>query len=70
MMDELDSANYYYQQAKISLSDTTNQTYRDIVARQAFLSYQMKHQFEKSMSILHHMVALATTDDERLARYI
>jgi tetratricopeptide (TPR) repeat protein len=70
LMDELDSADYYYQQAKVFLPDTVNQTHRDLVARQALLSYQMEHLPAKPIMVLHRIADLAVSDDERLSRYL
>ena len=70
VMEELDSADYYFQQAKVCLSDTISQIYRDIVAHQALLSYQMEHQSAKPLMVLHRIADLAVSDDERLARYL
>ena len=70
VMEELDSAAYYYQQAKTFLPDTTNKTYRDLVTRQALLSYQMEHQSAKPIMVLHRITDFAISDDERLARYL
>ncbi len=70
VMDELDSADYYFQQAKVCLSDTMSQMYRDIVVHQALLSYQMEHQSAKPLMVLHRIADLAVSDDERLARYL
>ena len=70
VMEELDSAAYYYQQAKVFLPDTVNQTHRDLVARQALLSYQMEHQPAKPIMVLHRIADLAVSDDERLSRYL
>ena len=36
LIKELDSADYYFQQAKTRLSDTVSQMYRDIVSQQPF----------------------------------
>jgi hypothetical protein len=70
VMEELDSADYYFQQAKTILPDTVSQMYRDIVAQQALLSYHMEHQSEEPIATLHRMADLAISDDERLARYL
>jgi tetratricopeptide (TPR) repeat protein len=70
LMDELDSAAYYYQQANAFLPDTVNQTYRDLAARQALLSYQMEHLPNKTIMVLHRIADIAVSDDERLSRYL
>ena len=70
MMKELDSAQYYYQQALTCLPDTINQTYRDIATRKAFLLYEMENNSEKAIVILHHIAGLAKDDNERSSRYL
>ena len=70
LMDELDSATYYYQQAKTFLPDTNNMTYRDLAARQALLLYQRDRQSKKTILVLHQLANLAASDNERLARYL
>ena len=68
LIKELDSANYYFQQAKAHLLDTVGQMYRDIVSQQALLLYHMDCQSEKAISDLHRMAVLASSENERLAR--
>ena len=70
MMEQLDSADYYYQRAMSCLPDTNNNIYRDLVAQRALLSYQTGCQYKNSIKSLLHMVNFATSDKERLARYL
>ena len=65
-----DSADYYYSQALLSIPDSINLYYRDIVSSKALLSYQMTHQAEMSLERLKQMAVLAADDDERLTRYL
>ena len=65
-----DSADYYYSQALLSIPDSINLYYRDIVSSKALLSYQLTHQAEASLSHLKQMIVLSEDDDERLTRYL
>ena len=65
-----DSADYYYSQALLSIPDSINLYYRDIVSSKTLLSYQMTHQAEMSLERLKQMAVLAADDDERLTRYL
>lgn len=64
----LDSAIWYYQQAVCALTDTTVLVYRDIVSRQASLSYRMNKNAVGSLNRLHQTLACAKSDEERVAR--
>ena len=68
LIKELDSADYYFQQAKTRLPDTVSQMYRDIVSQQALLSYYKDCQSEKAITDLHRMAVSAFSENERLAR--
>ena len=68
MIEELDSATYYYQQAISCLSDTISQMYRDIAARQAFLSYMLGASPSTSLIQLHKILAQTKTEQEKLSR--
>ena len=69
MMDELDSANLYYQQASASLNDTNIILYRDIAAHQAFLRYRQHSGYsESTMQQLRHLLSLSTSEEEYYSR--
>ena len=72
MMNELDSAEYYYQRAMIALNDTTSLMYRDIATCQACIEYkkdplqadeiiyQLKNLVVKSENNLEYLNRLAS----------
>jgi tetratricopeptide (TPR) repeat protein len=69
MMDELDSASLYYQQASVALNDTSIILYRDIAAHQAFLHYrQNSGRTESTMQQLRQLLSLSTNEEEKHAR--
>jgi len=68
LINELDSADFYFQQAKTRLPDTVSQMYRDIVSQQALLSYYKDGQSEKAITDLRRMADLASSENERLVR--
>ena len=68
MMEALDSASYYYQQAVSCLPDTTNQLFRDIAARQAFLSYMSGESPLTSINQLRMILAQAKSEQDGLSR--
>ena len=70
MMEDKDSAVYYYSQALVHLPDSTNLYYRDIVSTQALLLYQLTHQTKLSLKRLKQMTMLAADDEERMTRYV
>ena len=68
VMEELDSAGYYYQRAMSNLPDTTGLMYRDIVSRQAFLSYMQDKTSFASLKQLFKMLAYAESEKEKMSR--
>ena len=72
MMNELDSAEYYYQRAATAMRTTNTMMYRDIAAHQAYLKYkkdslqadatllQLENLLSKSESTLEHMARCAS----------
>ncbi|MBR6930913.1 MAG: hypothetical protein IKH61_11915 [Bacteroidales bacterium] len=69
MMDELDSASLYYQQASVALNDTSIILYRDIAAHQAFLHYRQNiGRTESTMQQLRQLLSLSTNEEEKHAR--
>ena len=70
MMEQLDSADYYYGRGMDVLPDTISQIYRDIATRRALLSYKRDLQAEKCLIMVHRLARLAESDHEVLARYL
>ena len=70
IMEQWDSAYYYYRCASDILPDTINLSYRDIATKQAFLTYKKDHQPEKSLALLYRLAQLAESERELLARYL
>ena len=70
LMEQLDSADYFYKAAIDTLSDTISQIYRDITVRQAFLAYKRSQQPKNSLAVLQRMVSLSVNERELLTRYL
>jgi hypothetical protein len=69
IMEELDSANYYYQEASAVLNDTNIILFRDIAAHQAFLQYrQDNNQTEATLLQLQHLLSRSENKEECDAR--
>ena len=69
IMNQLDSADYYYKNAVIVLNDTNSLLYRDIYTRQIILSYK-KGLEENSLSQLHYIMSQSNSKMEYLSRYL
>ena len=69
MMNELDSAEYYYQKAEDALHDTNTIMFRDIATQQAYLEYK-KDSLKADASILRLFQLLSESENnlERFAR--
>ena len=68
MMEQFDSAACYYSKAVDCNIDSTNSIYRDIVARQAILSYERDHQSNQPIAVLRNLIEKAKNNDEFLSR--
>ena len=68
MMDQLDSAQYYYQKAMEILPDTDNLVYRDNATMSAMLSYKMGNDPQDALSRLHNLFSQAESEEEQVAR--
>ena len=68
MMSQLDSADYYYQRAATTFSDTSILIYRDILTHQTLLKYKMEGCPDVSILELRQIVSLAQDKRESLAR--
>ena len=68
MMENYDSAKYYYYESLMILSDTNNLTYRDIATHLAILSYKKERASQFSLNRLHNILSRAESEKEYLAR--
>ena len=68
MIDQLDSADYYYTKAIVLLPDSNNITYRDVSAGRTLLDYKKGNNPNKAIEMLRHLVNQAETEQEYLAR--
>ena len=71
MMEQLDSAAYYYERAFLVLSsDSVSITYRDLASRYAFFSYKNGNSFDSTMAWFRCLLAEAENEEERNARIL
>ena len=68
MMNNLDSASFYYSLATESLNDTNCLMYRDIAAHRAYLLYKKGNGPLLTLRLLQRLRLLAESEDEFLAR--
>ena len=68
MLNALDSAEYYYQQANKYLLDTNNLIYRDLMTHSAFLLYKSEHHPKEALDILYQALKHVDSDNERFSR--
>ncbi|MBR4391528.1 MAG: hypothetical protein IKT08_05440 [Bacteroidales bacterium] len=68
MMDQLDSAAFYYHNASVNLHDTNSLLFRDIAAHQTLVDYKLGSSFDKTVSRLKSLLSQAHTDNEYFAR--
>ena len=69
MMEQWDSAGYYYCKAMEVLPDSNSLTYRDVAGLQALLSYKTEKNVDDAIGKLVELSKLSESDRERLARY-
>ena len=70
MMEQLDSADYYYKKAIHILGDTSTLMYRNIIAHQAYLKYKMDfHNANASISSLLNLLSETESVRETIIRY-
>ena len=69
VMDETDSAEYYYAQALTLLPDTNNLCCRNLCSSIALENYLCHQQTANALQTLKRMAAEADDEDERLTRY-
>ena len=68
MMEQLDSAAYYYQRAANALDDTTNLMYRDICSHQVSIEYELTGESERALLQLKRLLFQAESEKEYFAR--
>ena len=70
MIEQLDSADYYYREALKVLPDTNCLNYRDINAAQFYLSYRLGNPPSLSLKQLQNLLSHAENSKERISRYL
>ena len=70
MIEQLDSADYYYQEALKVLPDTNCLNYRDVNAAQFYLSYRLGNPPSLSLKQLQNLLSRAENSKERISRYL
>ena len=68
MLENYDSASYYYQSSAQFLTDTNNLTYRDIETHLAILSYEVYGDPTSTLKRLHRMLLLSESPKEYYSR--
>ena len=68
MMDNYDSADYYYHRSLSLLPDTNNLIHRDIATHVAYLSYKRGESSLLSLNQIHNLLTLAENKKEYLSR--
>ena len=69
-MHEIDKARHYYEKALDNISSTDNLIFRDIVSSKALCDYKSGIAAESSLDELYRVLIYATTENERLNRYL
>ena len=69
VLEETDSAAFYFEAAFNALHDRNTLVYRDLVASQAVFDYYEVHDTIKALDSLKSMAALSESDIERITRY-
>lgn len=71
MMDELDSAFYYYKKAELAMQDTNTLMYRDIATHLACLEYKQYPQKADAITLrLQSLLSKSESEYECMARYM
>ena len=68
MMDQWDSAAFYYHNASATLQDTNSLLFRDIAAHQAWAEYKLEGDTKKTIRKLKSLLCQARSGKEYLAR--
>ena len=66
---QMDSAEYYNNEAWKYVSDTNHLTYRNLFSQQALLNYYLGKGVEPAVNDLRYMVAKSQNEDEKLTRF-
>ena len=66
---QMDSAEYYYNEAWKYVSDTNHLTYRNLFSQQALLNYYLGKGVEPAVNDLRYMMANSQSEDEKLTRF-
>lgn len=69
LLNETDTASYYYNEALKSLPDSNSLIYRDIASSAALLSYELGYGLQPSLKQLFNVANQAKSDDEFLTRH-
>lgn len=68
MLEKIDSADFYYEKAAMSLTDSTVLTYRDIEAHRACLYYKKSGNSEIALNRLYRMLLRSEGEAEHYSR--
>ena len=68
IMEQLDSASTYYQEAALLIDDSTGLMYRDLLSHRAYLTYKQKHDLSSVLDQWHWLLLHAENDKEFVAR--
>jgi len=68
IMENYDSAYFYYCEGLSVLKDTNNLTYRDIATHLAYLSYKKTGEIDTPLDQLHNLIVLSGSEKEYLSR--
>ena len=66
---QMDSAEYYNNEAWKYVSDTNHLTYRNLFSQQALLNYYLGKGVEPAVNGLRYMMAKSQSEDEKLTRF-
>ena len=70
MIEQWDSANYYYKNALETLPDTNCLTYRDINTARLYLSYRLGNPPSLLLQQLQNLLSRSVNSTERISRYL
>lgn len=68
ILNQQDSANYYFRNALAAIPDTNNMTYRDITTTLVMLSFETDKNSQVVLEQLHDLLALSDSNREYLSR--
>jgi len=68
ILNQQDSANYYFRNALAAIPDTNNMTYRDITTALVMLSFETDKNSQVVLEQLHDLLALSDSNREYLSR--